>query len=231
MSTRSSLRFGLAALLVVGAVAITMAATAAPPPLNAPQLSVRAVGPFVSMQAPGDSANGNAVGGYVRQYNACTGQTIKVGDAVFLGGNNCVSASTTAADHEKLVGIAVGGRSTSMYVSGDSVDVGTTAAAQKRPVWVLVSGRTYARVDSATADTLHAGEACKPSTVTGMGGRIMPATTTITATISTADTSKTVKGATVSGPITVAGDGPRKSFCIAVRLAPPGRVALVDVNR
>lgn len=189
--------------------------------------AIRFIGPFYSTQLSFDSTNGGQVGGEVRIYLAT--DTLRIGDVAVYTGNNTVNKSSTGSAHEKVMGVVVGGRSTSMDCSLLSADVGTIAALPGRPVVLLRRGRTYVRVDTVTAtDTVHAGDRIKPST--GIAGRVKPATSSITATISTADTTKTVKGASVSGPITVAGDGFNKILGTGVKLTVPGGLLLADIN-
>ncbi len=191
--------------------------------------TIRFVGPYYSTQQSFDSTAGGQVGGEVRIYLAGSGDTLRIGDVVYESGANTADKSATASNHEHVLGVVVGGASTAMACSLLSADVATIAALPFHQVIVLRRGRTYVRVDSITAtDTVHAGDRIKPSTL--RAGWVMPAATTLTATISIADTSKTVKGSSVSGPITVAGDGFNKVFGTAVKLAVPGETVLVDVN-
>lgn len=189
--------------------------------------AIRFIGPFYSTQLSFDSTNGGQVGGEVKIYIAA--DTLRIGEVVYESANNTVNKSATAGNHDKVMGVVIGGRSTAMDCSLLAADVGTIAALPNRPVVLLRRGRTYVRVDSITAtDTVHAGESIKPSTL--RAGWVMPAVNAITATISTSDTSKTVKGSTVSGPITVAGDGARKIFGTAIKLTVPGGTLLADIN-
>lgn len=143
--------------------------------------SIRYVGPFYSTQQSFDSTAGGQVGGEVRIYLAASTDTLRIGDVVFESANNTAGKSATASNHEKVLGVVVGGRSTDMACSLLSADVATIAALPNRPVIVLRRGRTYVRVDSITAtDTVHAGDRIKPSTL--RAGFVMPATSTVTAT-------------------------------------------------
>lgn len=225
------------ALFAVLAIATTVAARKAPPPPIAGS-SIRFVGPFYSTQQSFDSTNGGQVGGEVRIYLAQSTDTLKIGDIVVYTGNNTVGTSATGSAHEKVMGVVVGGRSTSMDCSLLSADVGTTAALPNRPVIILRRGRTYVKMDTATAtDTLHAGDRFKPSTLNK--GKARPATSSITAsgaagTIpsgATPVTSSAANGAIVTaGAITVAGDGFNKIVGTGLKLTVPGGLALVDIN-
>lgn len=190
--------------------------------------SIRFVGPFYSTQQSYDSTAGGQVGGEVRIYNAAAADTLRIGDVVYESANNTAGKSATASNHEKVLGVVVGGRSTNMDCSLLSADVATIAALPNRPVIVLRRGRTYVRVDSITAtDTVHAGERIKPSTL--RAGWVMPAVSALTATIAAGATPVTSSAAN-GAIVTVAGDGQNKVFATAVKLAVPGATVLVDVN-
>lgn len=166
--------------------------------------SIRFVGPFYSTQQSFDSTNGGQVGGEVRIWLAT--DTLRIGDIVVETASNAVTKSATTGNHEKVVGVVVGGRSTDMVCSLLSADVGTIAALPNRPVVVLRRGRTYVRMDTTTAtDTLHPGQRFKPSTLNA--GKAVPVST-----------------------FSVAADGMTKITGTGIKLVVPGGLALVDVN-
>lgn len=228
---RFTRRLAIAAMLMITVAASTAAVRSA-----APSSTLRFLGPYWTTTQSFDSLNGGQVGGETRTYLA--GGTLLVGDVVYLSANNTVNKSATASNHEKVVGVVVGGRSTNMLLALDSADVGTTAAAVNRPVIVLRQGRAWVMLDTVTAtDTIHAGDRIKPST--GIAGRVRPATATITATGAagtipagaTPVTSTAANGAIVTaGAITVAGDGFTKIFGTGVRLFVKNSPALIEVN-
>ncbi len=186
---------------------------------------IRFVGPFYTTQQSFDSTNGGQVGGEVRIYIAA--DTLRIGDVVYESANNSANTSTTGTDHEKVLGVVVGGRSTGMDCSLLSADVGTIAALPNRPAVIMRRGRTYVRVDTVTADTVHAGERIKPSTLTK--GRVKPASATLTATLNSGATPVTSSAAN-GAIITVAGDGFTKVFGTGVKLTVPGGLLLAEIN-
>lgn len=262
MSPNRSTRPLAFAFAILAAAVVSVAATSARSDAHsAVAAPVTQLGPFVSMQTAFDSTSGNAVGGVVRYYiNACSTDTLKIGQAVYLSANNGVCTSTTGSNHEKAVGIVVGGRSTNMIPKDASADVGTAAALPSRPVIVLRTGRMWVMNDA--ADTVRAGDRCKPSTNTA--GKIMGASATLTATGAnptqatttiayanadtirsgaTAVTSSAANGAIIGhsaatitngaitvGAVTVAGDGMTKIFCTVVKKANPSATALAEIN-
>lgn len=218
MQFRSLGRRGLA----LAALTLVIVATAATK--YAAETDLRFLGPFFTTPMSFDSTAGGQVGGATRTYLA--GATLVVGDVVYLSGDNTVNKSTTLADHEKVVGVVIGGRSTSMRAKLDSTDLGTTAAVVNRPVIVLRAGRTWIRTGAVTGlggDTVRAGIRCKPST--GTAGRVSPATTALTiAAGGVAVTSTAANGAIVSG------DGLTRVMCTGVKLAVPGQALLAEIN-
>lgn len=216
-SPRFSRRVAIAALLVLAIVGTAATKYAA-------ETDLRFVGPFFTTPMSFDSTNGGQVGGETRTYLA--GATLVVGDVVYISGDNAVNKSTTLADHEKVAGVVIGGRSTAMRAKLDSTDLGTTAAVVNRPVIVLRFGRAWIRTGAVTGlggDTVRAGIRCKPST--GTSGRVSPATTAFTiAAGAVAVTSSAANGAIVSG------DGLTRIFCTGVKLAVPGQALLAEIN-
>lgn len=234
-SPRFGRRFAILATVCLAVMALGAATVAT----VAPSSALRFQGPFWTTPQSFDSLGGGQVGGETRTYLA--GATLLVGDVVYLSANNTVNKSASASNHEKVVGVVVGGRSTGMLNALDSADVGTTAATVGRPVVVLRQGRAWVMLDTVTAtDTIHAGDRIKPST--GIAGRVRPATASITATAANptypggaADTSFTMKSTSVhptitAGAITVAGDGFTKIFGTGVRLFVKNSPALIEVN-
>lgn len=194
------------ALFAALALALVTVGTAATPAVRSAvaETELRFMGPFWTTTMSLDSLNGGQVGGETRTYLA--GGTLLVGDVVSLTASNTVTKTTTAADHEKVVGVVVGGRSTGMRAKLDSADLGTTAAVVNRPVLVLRQGRTWVRMDTVTAtDTLAPGRRVKPSVLNA--GRVHGVTT-----------------------FTVAADGMTRIFGTGVRLANRGQAGLIEVN-
>lgn len=219
-------RAALAASLIAVATAAVVTTGAARSTAASPNSVITQIGPFYSAQTAFDSTSGNAVGGEVRYYVAGA-DTLKIGNAVYLSGDNTVRVSTSGSNHEKAVGIVVGGRSTTMLASVASADVGSVAAVPGRPVIVLRYGRTWVQNDA--ADTVRAGDRCKPSTNTA--GKIMGATAGLTAAVATLDTTHAVRGGAVYGAaVTLTGDGFTKIFCTIVKKTNPSATGLAEIN-
>lgn len=234
-----SFRFVLAAVAIIGLAAFAVPkVTSGTPATTITGTQVRYVGPFYTTQMSFDSTNGGQVGGEVREYLA--GSTLLIGDVVYLSADNTVDKSTTASNHEKDVGIVIGGRSTQLLVSTAAADVGTTAATVGRPVIVLRHGRTYCPNDA--GGTLNAGDRLKPSTTTA--GKLMGATVNHTATIAytnadtirsggTTVTSTAANGAIIghsAATITVAGDGVTKVIGTVVKGGALSTTVLCEVD-
>lgn len=121
-----------------------------------------------------DSGSGApAAGGDVISMIAAA--TLLVGDVAYISAANTVNKSLTSSDHDKVIGIVVGGQSIDnsplpSTVMDESGDVGTTAATVNQVVLILVRGFAYVKVAAAIA----AGVSIVADTTTS--GRVKAAT-------------------------------------------------------
>lgn len=116
-------------------------------------VQIRQVGPFYRTPWPFDSAitatAGTAIGGRVQYYLA--GDSVRIGNVVFLSARNTVKASATLTDfNNKTMGVVVGGTRTNMEASVAVADTSTLAAIAGERVIVLTHGR-YWLLDSNAA--------------------------------------------------------------------------------
>jgi hypothetical protein len=159
------------------------AAVSMPPMLSARSAlvtttAIQRLQPFIVMQTNWDTtatAGSGGVGGIVKYYVAKSTDTLKVCDLVAIDTLNAVTKSATLAAYNKLAGVVVGGRSTSMQASISSSDCGSTAALPNRPVIVLRTGRFWVQLDTTTGG-VTAGGLLGPSAI---AGKVRPKTSVI----------------------------------------------------
>lgn len=144
---------------------------------------------------------------------------LKAGDAVYLSAAATVAKSTTASNHDKVIGIVIGGDSLGGDVVDDSALVGTIVALSGAKVQVLVQGVGYVVTAAAiaagvsiVADTVTAGRVKASAAVTATGANPTQAASTIDAgatgvTSSGANGAIITNGAITQGAVTVAGAG------------------------
>lgn len=126
---------------------------------------VSRLGPYYTSNSTYDTATGGSPGGLVYFFKNGA-DTLIVGDVVYLSANNTVLKSGTLANYNAVAGVVVGGTKTNMQVVTSAPAATDTAAYANQTVVVLVSGRTWVRVDTTTAG-ISAGVAIMPSLVAG----------------------------------------------------------------
>lgn len=150
------LRVGLLAGFVVLVSAFTsyLAVTTA---------SIVKFGPFYASNNAFVGVSGGQVGGRVQYYAA--GDSVAIGDVVYIATADSVKRSATLANYNKLAGVVVGGtRTGGSAASIAAADVGTLAATQGQTAYVLKQGRTWVANDANA--TLTAGALIQPSVTT-----------------------------------------------------------------
>ena len=142
--------------LIVLALFVLSVGTSAATSYLLTTVPIRNYGPFIVMGSGNarDSTgvgSSKSVGGLVTYYTAKSTDTLKIGDVVFLDTLSIVAKSATLANYNKVVGVVVGGRSTSMQGAIASADVGSTAALPNQAVIVLQYGRAWVKTDTQVA--------------------------------------------------------------------------------
>jgi len=152
---------------------------------------------------------------------------LNIGDAVYISADLTVNKSTVATDHQKRVGIVVGGDLTGMEAGTALAQWGTRPAnsltAGVGPnVLVLFLGVSYVVCDAA----IGAGVGIAPSTT--VAGRVRPATALAVAAGAVAVTSVAANGTS-----DITGDGMTRVLGILLEAASaPGdvRLAMIGLN-
>lgn len=156
-----------------------------------------------------------APGGDCIQFTA--NGTLKLGDVVYLSSSTTVAISVTGSNHDKVIGVVVGGQALgSSAVNDDAALVGTTAATNGQTVIVLVRGVAYvvlagtiAAGVSIVADTTTAGRVKAATALTGSGANPTQANPTQAASTidagATAVTSSAANGAIITNGAITAG--------------------------
>lgn len=104
--------------------------------------------PFIQHSVDNDARA--KVGGTVVKFKAAA--ALKLGDCVFLSAADTVNKSTTTGDHDKVVGIVVGGANTNNEAVSDSASYGViTVADADEDVLVQIDGIAYVITDAADA--------------------------------------------------------------------------------
>lgn len=157
-------------------------------------------------------------GGEVHTFLA--GAALLVGDVVYLSAAKTVNKSTTGSNHDKVVGVVVGGAATYGNVHSAEGDVGIAAASTGEEVLVCVRGIVYVTASGA----ISVGAAIAPST--GTAGRVRAATalagavgTLVVAAGATPVTSTAANGAIITGAPTISGDDTGRKLGKAITAA------------
>ncbi len=141
--------------------------------------------------------------------------TLLVGDLVYLSAARTVNKSTTLANHDKIIGVVIGGDSIGTNaILPDSSMVGTTAATVGQTVHVLVKGIAYVKVAAAiaagvaiVADTTTAGrvKAATDFAVTAAGNGTLAVSAPTVGTLAIAAGGTPVTSAAANGATDIAG--------------------------
>lgn len=156
--------------------------------------------------------NLQSAGGVIMPFAAAA--ALNVGEAVWLSADYTVNKSTVATDHQKVIGVVVGGvRAGPLGAAGGNIDsaepiydpvaiaAGLLAANAGEQVLVCMFGECYVITDAAIA----AGVRICPSTTTA--GRVRAGTDPVVAAGATAVTSSAANGAIITGDAFARGVG------------------------